>query len=353
MVKKKSIKEELEEVAKEEVEETTPLLSTGCTLLNVALSGKAEGGIPIGTIVNPAGKTHAGKSLMAMGILAEAAKNSFFDDYELHLQDTENGALFNILKFFGRKLQKRIVKKVDNSMEEFFTCITEMSEQGKKFIYIIDSYDGLLTTEDIKRKQDIQKAHREGKAFQYQDYARRAKFGHELCRNIVSDLAKNGSIIINLSQQKEKMNTTPFEDSKTRSGGKSLDFYSHILFWLSKGAVDKYTEGNVVIRNGHWVNCNIDKNRVNGRSSVIKFYITPEYGIDDIVTNIEFLDSINKLPKEKRSYIIDEWDFRGTKDTLIPFIEDNNKEEELAIMVETAWNELIEAKTKPRKRKYA
>jgi RecA/RadA recombinase len=227
-------------------------------------------------------------------------------------------------------------------MEGFFTKLTEMTDKGKKFIYIIDSYDGLMCAEDRKRRKEIQDAHNSGKEFKFQDFPRRAAFGHELCRNMVSDIAKTGSIIINISQAKEKLNATMFEDKKRRAGGTSLDYYTHVVFWLTLGATDKTTEGNVVIRDGHWVNFDITKNRVNGRSSKIKLYVRPEYGIDDIVSNIAFLESVNALEKEKRSFVIDQWGFKGTQDSLISFIEENNKEEELAKMVEDAWNRVIE-----------
>jgi len=341
---KKTIKEEVAEVLNQEEEcekDHGFYLSTSCTLLNVALSGKADGGIKPGMIVNPAGYSHAGKSLLAMSMLAEAASNPNFDEYELHMQDTENGSLFDVVKYFGKKLDKRIIKTIDNSMEGFFTKLTEMTDKGKKFIYVIDSYDGLMCAADRTRRKDIQDAYNSDKEFKYQDFPRRAAFGHELCRNMVSDIAKTGSIIINLSQTKDKMNATMFEDKRRRAGGTALDYYTHVMFWLDKGATEKEKFGNVVIRNGHWVNFDIAKNRINGRSSKLKLFVRPEYGIDDVVSSIDFLDSIDAIQKEKRSYVIQEWGFKGTKDSLITFIEENNKESDFAKMVEVAWNDMV------------
>lgn len=349
------IKNEIEEYVNEkETIVDHKYLSTGCTLLNVALSGKYNGGLRTGTVVNPAGYSHAGKSLLAMTILAEAANDPAFDDYYLYMQDTENGALFDVIKFFGSKLDSKINKIVDNSMERFFTRLTEMTEQGKKFIYVLDSYDGLMCSSDRQRTKDIQKATNSGKEFKYQDYPRRAQFGHELCRNMVAAISETGSIIINISQAKDKLNATPYEDKKRRAGGSALDYYTHVMFWLSKGATDTYKEGNVVFRDGHWITFDIAKNRINGRSSKLKLYVKPDYGIDDLVSNIDFLESVDALKKEKRSFVIPELDFKGTKDSLISFIEENNYEDYIGKMVEKSWNEIITKLDNkvPRKKRY-
>jgi hypothetical protein len=49
---------------------------------------------------------------------------------------------------------------------------------------------------------------------------------------------------------------------------------------------------------------------------------------------------------------VEDWDFKGTLPTLIKFIEDNDKEEELAKMVEKKWNEIEESLYTPRKKRY-
>jgi RecA/RadA recombinase len=352
----KKIKEELEEVINNEgvIKSDTKYLSTGCTLLNVLLSGRYDGGIPTGTIINPVGGTHSGKTLLALTMLAIAANDPQFDDYELHMQDTENGDLFNDIEYFGEKFCKRIKKRIDNSMEGFFTHLTEMTDKGKKFIYVIDSYDGLMCAEDRRRKEEIQKSHNEGKEFKYQDFPRRAAFSGEICRNMASAIAETGSIIINISQAKEKLNATPYEDKRRRSGGTALEFYTHAVFWLSVGAKDKETEGTVTINKGHWVNFDITKNRINGQNAKMKLYVRPHYGIDDVVSSIEFLNSIDALVKEKRSFVIEEWGFKGTQDSLIQFIETENKEVELGKMVEKEWNKLIDKHMNkiPRKKRF-
>jgi len=354
--KKSDIETELDDFINEEEIDISSTnntyLSTGSTLLNLILSGKAKGGLIPGIIVNPAGGSHSGKTLLAKTILAEAANNPAFDDYELWMQDGERGDLFNDIEYFGSKLANRINKIVDNSMERFFANITEMTDAGKKFIYVLDSFDSLMCFDDRKQKTDIQKAVREGKEINTQDYPRRAKFGHALSRNIAAAIADTGSIIINISQEREKMGATMFENKRTRSGGSALEYYSHLIFWLKSGSVDKEKEGTITFKKGNWVTFDVTKNRISGRNGSAQLYVLDKHGIDDITSNIEFLDSLNKLPMEKRSYVIDEWGFKGVKDSLISFIEENNKEDELAQMVENAWNELIESKTKPRKKKY-
>ncbi len=354
--KKKTMKEELEEVINEEEVMGNPnilkYISTGCTLLNLAISDKYNGGFATGTIVNPAGYSHTGKSLLALTALAEAANDPQFDEYELHLQDTENGALFDLVKHFGTKLQNRLIKHNDNSMEAFYARITKMTDEGIPFFYILDSFDGLTCQQDNDRKKEIQKAVESGKDVTMTQYPLKARFTHELSRTIASSIANTGSIIVNISQAKEKMNATMFEDKKVRSGGSALDYYSHLVFWLIKGKTDKQNKGNATYRVGHDVRIDVTKNRITGKSRIITLYVNDSYGIDDITSNINYLESQGVLQKSGRSYIIEEWDFKGVKDTLISFIEDNNKEEELAKMVEKEWLNVEESLTKTRKKRY-
>lgn len=347
------IKDAVEEYVNEEDQnKKTKFVSSGCTLLNLAISDRADGGFAVGNIVNPAGYSHTGKTLLALTTLAEAANDPKFDDYELHLQDTENGALFDIVEHFGSKLNSRLIRHNDNSMEAFYARTTKLADEGVKFIYVLDSFDGLICQQDNDRKKDIQKAVEGGKEVTLTQYPLKARFGHELSRTIASAIDKTDSIIINLSQAKEKMNASPFEDKKTRSGGSALDFYSHVVFWLKKGKTEKKQSGNTIYRTGHWVNIDVTKNRITGKSRMITIFLTPQYGIDDIVSNIEYLDTNKVITKSGRSYVVEDWDFKGTLPTLIKFIEDNDKEEELAKMVEKKWNEIEESLYTPRKKRY-
>jgi RecA/RadA recombinase len=73
---RKTIVDQIKEESKKSAETLTPrveFLTTGSTLLNLALSGKGkEGGIPRGRIINIVGDGSSGKTLTALEILANA-----------------------------------------------------------------------------------------------------------------------------------------------------------------------------------------------------------------------------------------------------------------------------------------
>ena len=103
-------KDETEELA-EALSATTPrvpppieadLLSTGSTLLNLAFSGSPRGGVPKGTFLSYVGDSGSLKSWLSMSLLAEAARNSKFDEYRFVYDAAENGRNFSICSYIAR-----------------------------------------------------------------------------------------------------------------------------------------------------------------------------------------------------------------------------------------------------------
>lgn len=88
--------------------DTRLYLSTGCTLLNLAISDDARKGWPCGKIVNPIGDSDTGKTILAMTAMAEAAKSPFFLGHKLIYADIEEAIAFDVSEMFGEKLAKRL-----------------------------------------------------------------------------------------------------------------------------------------------------------------------------------------------------------------------------------------------------
>ena len=55
----------------------TEFVSTGSFAINKAITGKYDGGVPIGAITQFRGAYSSGKSLFALSIIAEAQKKDF------------------------------------------------------------------------------------------------------------------------------------------------------------------------------------------------------------------------------------------------------------------------------------
>src|SRR3990172_2022287 len=78
----------------------TDLLSTGSTVCNLACSGNVKGGLVKGHYYLIVGDSAAGKTILVLTILAEAANNPNFDNHRLIYDPVEGGALFDMRKFF-------------------------------------------------------------------------------------------------------------------------------------------------------------------------------------------------------------------------------------------------------------
>ena len=80
------------------------MLSSGCTLLNLACSGKRTGCFLKNGYYLYVGDSNSGKTWLCMSALAEAANNKNFEEYRLIYINVEQGALMDLRKYFGSKL---------------------------------------------------------------------------------------------------------------------------------------------------------------------------------------------------------------------------------------------------------
>ena len=128
------------------------LLSSGSTLLNLAVSGNRRGLYAKGRYTYVVGDSMSGKTWLVLTALAEACRNSGFDDYRLIYDDAEDGALMKLEKFFGAGVAERIEppawdesdeEKHSNTIEDFYDNINTAldaaeEEDGQPFVYILD-----------------------------------------------------------------------------------------------------------------------------------------------------------------------------------------------------------------------
>ncbi len=136
------------------------LLSTGSTVLDLACSGRVEGGLLSGEYYFFCGDTDSGKTWMGMSLFAEASINPAFDNYRLIYDGVEGGALMDIEKYFGKKAAERIgppatkeggIPVCSDTIESFYFHVADALDAGKPFIYVLDSQDCLTSKSEIKK----------------------------------------------------------------------------------------------------------------------------------------------------------------------------------------------------------
>ena len=84
------------------------LLGTGSTLLNLACTGKPNGGFAKGRYFFLVGDSASGKTFVSLTCLSEASINPQFDEYRFIYDDAESGALMDIERFFGKAVAERL-----------------------------------------------------------------------------------------------------------------------------------------------------------------------------------------------------------------------------------------------------
>lgn len=345
------------------------LLSTGSTLLNLAITGKAGGGFPKGTFVLLIGSSSSGKTFLSLTCLAEAAIDADFNDYRFIFDDVEGGALMNIEKFFGKAVATRLEPpRTDDEgapvysrmLEDMYFNLDDAIQEAKKpngkpFIYIIDSLDSLSSYAEQKKFNQNKRASRTGGEQKGSFGDGKAKINSQYLRSVVYGLRETNSILIAINQERDNPDAGLFQSKKTHSGGKSLKHYTPCQIWFSKAkSIKKKVLGKDRII-GNMSKIEVKKNRLTGKDRTIEIPIYYSHGLDDIGSCIDYL--IDEDVWHKRGASINtNGDFgleKGmTMDKLVAFIEETDERvQELRQLVEDHWltvESLCTVKRKPR-----
>ena len=272
---------------------TNECIPTGITMLNLALSGRVTGGIKRGSLFHICGDSDAGKSVMAMTLLAQSSLDSRCSKYELYKDDAEASDNFVLDAMFGSALVRRLKHPgKDNTssytIEEFYDNHYRLCKAGRSFISVLDSMDGLeshsgiaLFEENMERREND----KETKA-SYGDG--KAKYNSQSLRKLKQAVGESGSLLVVVSQTRDNISPVSMAE-QVHAGGRALKFYSTVQLWLAnRGKLTKMIHGKEH-QNGVLSRCRISKNHITGRhiDFLIPFYFG--YGIDDIQCSLRWL----------------------------------------------------------------
>lgn len=340
------------------------LVSCGSTMFDLAMSGSVEGGIAVGKMINIIGDSHAGKSLLSLYVLAEAASDPFFDDYLLIYDDVEAADEFDKPEMFGKRIAKRIVPPPalqkdkteegaeSDTVEDFEARFNKCIAGDRPFIYVLDSFDALTEVAEQEASEKNSKAHEKGNNAKGTYGTGKAKFASRFLRQAKSKLKQKNSLLVVVSQTRENLNATAFGSKKTRSGGKALKFYATQEVWLACVKTHKDSKYNRSL--GTDTRMKVTKSKLTGKVREADTTIFRDYGIDNIYTMIEWLCSVKHWTKSGSTINAKEFDVKLQRKKLISYIEDNDLETELKHIVQDVWDEIEDslAVNKERKRRY-
>jgi hypothetical protein len=327
-------------------------LSTGSTLLNLACTGRTDGGFIKGHYILFVGDSDSGKTFLSLTCLAEATLNRHFKDYRLIYDAPEGGALMDIERFFGKRVADRLEPPAGDrvspihsqTVEDFYYNIDDALKRGP-FIYVLDSQDCLTSKAEVEKFKRGKRAARKERAGEDAERVAgsygdgKAKAHSSNLRRLMGPLQESGSILIVVNQTRDSFD--PFEKS-THSGGRALKFYATLQLWSSPaGKLDK-TVNEKKRQLGIVARVKVKKNRITGRDRSVLVNIFHSCGLDDTGSMVQYLigEKYWKAVKGKVTATGLGPEFVGSEEKVVRWIEDGNREGDLRELVGVVWSEI-------------
>ena len=245
-------------------------ISTGCAMLDVAVSNRPYGGLPVGRITEITGLEQSGKSLVSAHLLAETQKQGGV----AVLIDTETAVSRDFLEAIGVDVSKLLYVSAD-SVEQIFdfteTIIEKVRETSKDKIVtiVVDSVAAASTTNELAAD------------YKKDGYATdKAIIISKAMRKITNMIGRQKISLVFTNQLRQKMNAM-FGDPWTTSGGKALAFHASVRLRLKNMGQIKMKQGGQDRTVGMKVRCQVVKNRMGPPLRAADFEIFFDRGIDN------------------------------------------------------------------------
>jgi recombination protein RecA len=328
---------------------TAPTFPSGCTLLDLGLGG----GWAIGRAVNVVGDTSAGKTLVAIEAFANHALR-FKGKNARRYNEAENALNHDYARsvglppdtsFTGDEEARKVDQRGSRTVEDFdadFRAFLAARRSGP-CLYALDSCDALSVKAELDPKHKLGDATR---------LAGKAALLSEFFRTHIADIDAAQCTLMIVSQIRDNIGVM-FGPTQVRTGGRALDFYSTQIVWFSTPKPIKARASGVERVVGSRTIFHVKKNKIAGFGARAAITIHFNYGIDDEVSCIEWLEenklgAAGPLTVPLREYRDALEEVRGARD----FDTIMQMRAELQRAVRTRWAE-IEAAMAPRMRKYA
>ena len=267
-------------------------VSTGCTILDLAISNRPDGGLPTGKLVELSGLEGTGKSLISAQIISETQKRgglSVFFDSE-----------FAVDRDFWTALGVN-VKNVNyvpfTTLEELFTklelCIGAFRKSSKDRLLTIfvDSVAQASTEVEMESEHGIS-GYNTGKSI----------IISKAMRKITGLVSKQNILLVFTNQLRYNMQAGFGQEKWVVPGGKALSFACSVrirLVNLGKLRVGVGEESEVI---GMKVQAQVIKNRCGPNYKIAGFEIHYDSGVQNLSSWLAFMKSRGIITGTKAKY---------------------------------------------------
>ena len=242
-------------------------ISTGSSILDLAISNRPNGGIAVGRITEINGLESSGKSLIGTHILAETQKKGGLAVYI----DTETSVSREWLETIGIDVQNLLYLHVE-TVEDIFECIENIitkireSDRDRLVTILVDSLAAASTKVEMEADFD-----KDGWA------TAKAIVISKAMRKITQMVGRERVALVFTNQLRQKLGVM-FGDPWTTSGGKALPFHSSTRIRLKNMGQIKDTKKNTL---GMKARAQIIKYRLGPPLRHADFNLYFDSGIDD------------------------------------------------------------------------
>ena len=268
--------------------DTTPtdikdFVSTGSTMLDLAISNKANGGIAVGRITELNGLESSGKSLLGAHMLAETQKKGGVAVYI----DTETAVSTEFLSAIGIDVDNMLYLHLE-TVEDIFAAIEEItakvreSDKDRLVTILVDSLAAASTKVEMEADFD-----KDGWA------TSKAIVISKAMRKITQMIGRQRIALVFTNQLRQKLGVM-FGDPWTTSGGKALPFHASTRIRLKNTGQIKDKKNNTI---GMKMRAQVIKNRLGPPMRHADFELYFETGIDDFGSWLQVMKE-HKLVKQ-------------------------------------------------------
>lgn len=264
--------------------EVSEWISTGSSMLDLAISNRPHGGLPVGRIIEITGLEASGKSLLAAHALADTQKKGGLAVYI----DTENAISREFLESIGVNLKDMLYVPLD-TIEDIFDAMDSIVESVRKssksriVTIVVDSVAGASTKQEMAADYD-----KDGWA------TSKAIILSKAMRKITNFVGRERICLIFTNQLRTRLGVT-FGDQWTTSGGKAIAFHSSVRLRLKSVGQIKLAKSadapEAVV--GITTRAQVIKNRMGPPLRTVDYDIYFDSGIDDFGSWLTMMKNYN------------------------------------------------------------